>query len=80
MAAPQHDPLVIQADCLSAHDLMPQLGVTAGDQIETWESPLSWKIRSGRPVVVLGAARATPSVLRQIYALAGLDPLEALGR
>jgi len=78
MTAPQRGPLIIQVDCVSAHDLMPQLGVVAGGDLETWESPLSWEIRSGRPVLLRGAARATPSVLRQIYVLAGLEPLEAL--
>jgi len=80
MTAPQRGPLIIQADAIAGYDLMPMPGVVAGGHIETWESPLSRQIRSGRPVVLRGAARATPSVLRQLYALAGLDPLEALGR
>lgn len=78
MTTPRRDPLIVHADLVAHHDLMPMPGVAAGGQVGHFEAPLSWEIRSGRPVVLLGASRAAPSVLRQIYTLAGLDPQEVI--
>lgn len=62
-------PLVIQADRLVSLEVLPwtyQLGLRG-----------EAAIAAGRPIVLRGAHRAAPAVLRWVYELAGLGAEEA---
>ncbi len=71
MTATEREVIVVQADCLSEYELVP-LPIPGG------EAPLARAIRDGARVVVRGAGRATPQVLRRLYELAGFGPEEVI--